>query len=96
MSINLTQNKKLFIELLQSTQREGVDDLISDLEKLGFFTAPASASHHLNTEGGLVKHSLNICNAALMIWEGLCKLDSSIPYEVERDNRKSPTRCLQE
>ena len=86
MSINLTQSKKQFIELLQSTQRDGVDDLIVDLEKMGFFTAPASASHHLNTEGGLVEHSLNTCHAALIVWEGLCKLDSSIPYEVERDN----------
>ena len=40
MSINLTQNKRQFVELLQSTEREGVDDLIVDLEKMGFFTAP--------------------------------------------------------
>ena len=86
MSINLTQSKKQFIELLQSTQRDGVDDLIADLEKMGFFTAPASASHHLNVEGGLVQHSLNTCKAALAVWEGLCKLESNIPYEVEREN----------
>ena len=51
--------KDEFIELLRSTNREGVEDLLEGLEKIGFFTAPASATHHLNIEGGLVQHSLN-------------------------------------
>lgn len=55
--------KDKFIELLRSTNREGVEDLLEGLEKIGFFAAPASSTHHLNIEGGLVQHSLNTCKA---------------------------------
>ena len=68
-------NKEEFLRLLRSTGREGVEDLIQELERLGFFTAPASAGHHLNTEGGLVQHSLNVCRVALRLrdeMEALC------------------------
>ena len=53
MEIDVKANKEEFIELLRSTEREGVDDVIEELEALGFFTAPASCSQHLNTEGRL-------------------------------------------
>lgn len=78
--------KEEFIELLRSTNREGVEDLLEGLENMGFFTAPASANHHLNTEGGLVQHSLNTCKAALMVWEGMTAIEPSLSKEVERDS----------
>ena len=52
--------KEEFLTLLRSTEREGIEDLIEALEEMGFFTAPASANHHLNVEGGLLEHSLNV------------------------------------
>ena len=61
--------KNEFIELLKSTQRNGVDSLIENLDKLGFFTAPASVGHHLNIPGGLFQHSMNVCKVALKLWE---------------------------
>ena len=67
MKIDISECKEEFLQLLRSTEREGVEDLIDSLEEQGFFTAPASAGHHLNVEGGLVKHSLNTCKAALAI-----------------------------
>ena len=36
--------KEEILELLRSTEREGIEDVISDLEAWGFFTAPASAA----------------------------------------------------
>lgn len=78
--------KEEFIELLRSINREGVEDLLEGLENMGFFTAPASANHHLNTEGGLVQHSLNTCKAALMVWEGMTAIEPSLSKEVERDS----------
>ena len=80
------KNKEEFIELLRSTGREGVDDVIAGLEEMGFFTAPASSNHHLNTEGGLLQHSLNTCHAALMIWEGMKTLEPGLEREVRRDS----------
>ena len=78
--------KEEFLELLRSTERDGVENVIADLEELGFFAAPASAGHHLNVEGGLVRHSLNTCKAALAVWEAMKPLEPSVEKEVGRDS----------
>ena len=69
MDFNLKADKAEFIQLLRSTGREGVDDLIEYLDdgRNHFFTAPASVSHHYNNDGGLLRHSLNVCHAALKL-----------------------------
>jgi 23S rRNA maturation-related 3'-5' exoribonuclease YhaM len=51
-----------FIELLRSTKREGIEELIAYLEFNDFFTAPASATHHYNNVCGLVDHTMNVYN----------------------------------
>ena len=84
--MDINKNKEEFIELLRSTGRNGVDDVIDSLEEMGFFTAPASAGHHLNTEGGLVLHSLNTCRAAMAVWEGMKTLEPRIEKEEGRDS----------
>lgn len=86
MYMDLKKNKEEFVELLRSTQREGVEEVIAELESMGFFTAPASSNHHLNTEGGLVQHSLNTCHVALKIWEGMKLLDESVKHEVSQES----------
>lgn len=78
LNMDLKKNKEEFVELLRSTNRDGVEDVIEGLEEMGFFNAPASANHHLNTEGGLVQHSLNTCKAALMVWEGMKALEPGL------------------
>lgn len=40
--------KEEFIELLKSTNREGMESLLRFLEKSDFFTAPASTRFHGN------------------------------------------------
>lgn len=80
------KNKQKFIELLKSTARDGMDYVIEDLEHDGFFEAPASAGHHLNVAGGLCEHSLNVCRAALMIWEGMKQLDPASMNSVKRES----------
>ena len=86
MSCNINENKEEFVKLLKSTGREGVDDVIEELERLGFCSAPASAGHHLNVEGGLVQHSLNTCKAAFAIWEGMKALEPSLDTEVKKES----------
>lgn len=85
-TIDMKALKEEFTDLLRSTGREGVDGVIEDLEEMGFFSAPASAGHHLNVEGGLVLHSLNTCKAALMVYEGMIQLDPTIKGVVRRDS----------
>lgn len=52
--------KEEFIDLLRSTKREGVEEIINFLEKTDFYKAPASTRYHGNYEGGLLEHSLKV------------------------------------
>lgn len=85
MESTLQDNKERFVELLKSTQREGVEYVIEDLESLGFFEAPASSTQHLNYDGGLVEHSLNVYDMAVMLREQIIArrpdLEKSLPTE---------------
>ena len=49
-----------FINLLKSTNRDGIDDLIEFIKKTDFATAPASTRYHGAYEGGLKDHSLKV------------------------------------
>lgn len=82
----MSDNRKSFIELLSSTNREGIDCVIEELDKLGFFKAPASTKFHLNCEGGLVQHSLNVCNIALDLRELIIKRDESLRNFLPEDS----------
>lgn len=48
------------IELLLSTERKGMENLISWMDENGFFTSPCSTQYHLCDEGGLAQHSMNV------------------------------------
>ncbi len=50
---NCIEEAMEYIEKMRVANRE-------DLEKIGFFDAPASMSHHLAERGGLLKHSVNV------------------------------------
>lgn len=51
-------------ELLLSTKREGMEELIDFMEEIGFFHAPASTQYHGAYEGALAEHSLNVYELA--------------------------------
>lgn len=78
--------KKEFIELLQTSNRHGSDDLVEELEDLGFFKAPASTKFHLNEDGGLVQHSLNVCKTALSMRKSMIELDDSLLEALPKDS----------
>lgn len=59
----IEENKTKIIELLKSTNREGIEELIKFLEVTDFFTAPASTRFHLSVKGGLALHSLHVYEA---------------------------------
>lgn len=86
MKLDINKNKQEYLALFRETGREGVEDLIIELEKMHFFTAPASAVHHLNTYGGLLQHSLNTYHAAIGIWENMKSFCPHIAKEVTKDN----------
>lgn len=78
--------KEEFVSLLKSTNRDGVDYVIEDLEKLGFFSAPASSKFHLNHECGLLEHSLNVCNMALDLREVAVKHNDDLRNRLSRES----------
>lgn len=51
---------KKFETILQSVQREGIDNLLAFIRKSDFYTAPASTRYHSCHEGGLLEHTLNV------------------------------------
>lgn len=53
-------DKIRFLDLLRSTKREGIEDLICWIESTDFFSAPASTRYHDSFEGGLLQHSLRV------------------------------------
>ena len=52
--------KEQFIELLKSTNREGIENLLAFLEKTDFYAAPASTKYHGAYKGGLLEHSMKV------------------------------------
>lgn len=52
--------KEKIIELLKSTERQNIEQLIETMERNDFFSAPCSSQYHLCKEGGLAEHSLNV------------------------------------
>lgn len=79
-------NKEKFCHYLRSTGREGVETIISELEESGFFEAPASANHHLNCIGGLLQHSLNVCETALAMRSFFEEKNQMYAYGIPRDS----------
>ena len=57
---NKDLNKERFISLLKTTNRAGIDKIITWLESTDFFEAPASTQYHENYTGGLCEHSLKV------------------------------------
>ena len=67
----IIDNKRRFLNLVQSIGREGVNmqRLIAQLEGSDFFEAPASAIYHNAFKGGLCDHCLNVYDTLV----GMCE-----------------------
>jgi hypothetical protein len=66
-------NKDNFRGILQNTNRTGIEKVLQKLDELGFFEAPASTKFHLSCKGGLLEHSMNVYEAAVMLREQAVK-----------------------
>ena len=55
---NIEEFENLYKEYI--LPRDGGDKLLEFIRKSDFYTAPASTKYHLNEEGGLLQHSLNV------------------------------------
>lgn len=78
--------KQQFLQLLRSTNRPGVENVVKWLEETDFFIAPASTIFHGNYEGGLLEHSMNVAIMAHDVHEMLCRRKPELAQQVTRDN----------
>ena len=80
--------KEEFLNLLKSTNREGMDKLIDFIEKTDFFKAPASTRFHGDYEGGLLEHSLKVYdileNKVKMFIAEVCRLEKGHKWLKQR------------
>lgn len=73
--------REYFCKTLVGCERSGMAYLLKELEKGGFFEAPCSTRYHLCKQGGLLEHSLNVCDTALSL---ASKLLNEEEFEVMR------------
>lgn len=101
----LEEQKEMILDLLRSTERDGIDKLADYLsDSTDFFTAPASTRFHNNFSGGLAQHCLNVYEnfKSLLEIKGVEMSEDSIiicallhdlckcnTYVVETKNRKN-------
>jgi len=83
MKINIKENKEIITNLLKSTERENIKSLIDHLSLNGFFKAPCSKNHHLNIEGGLAQHSLNVLDAYQTLKDDILNRQSASFFGVD-------------
>ena len=79
-------NKVVFSEILSNTGRKGIDIVISMLEELGFFEAPASSRFHLACKGGLAEHSMNVYEAAVMLREQIIRMKPELEVQLSLES----------
>ena len=75
----ISELKETFCELLRSVNRPHTEDVISELQRLGFFESPASRKDHMAFEGGLLMHSMNVYKMATLLVEDLRSFRDNLP-----------------
>lgn len=78
--------KEKFLELLDKTDRQGIDEVMDWLKTNGFFEAPASVNHHGNYEGGLAEHSYNVYTAAMRLRATALSLNPSLEEQLPEES----------
>lgn len=94
----IEKNKERFIALCHEyIKRDGLEKILNYLEKTDFYTAPSSASFHLNEDGGLCLHSMNVFDAAYKIYEHIARpaIQSGVsPFTEEISMESLAIVCL--
>lgn len=94
----ISTQKQLFIDTCHKyIKREGLQELLEYLEGTDFYRAPSSTRYHLNEDGGLCRHSLNVFYTAAKIYtncvaEAIKKNMS--PFKEELSQESIAIACL--
>lgn len=85
-TIDKEANRQRFIDILRSTNREGIEYIIEDLDTWGFFEQPASARNHFNFPGGLALHSLNVYDMAMALRGAIVPMRTDMEKALSADS----------
>ncbi len=70
--------------LLYATHRSGIEIVIDQLHrKEEFFKAPASVRYHNNFRGGLAKHSMEVYQQSIKLYEQLVAEGTSVSFDMD-------------
>lgn len=96
--LEIDQNKERFIALChEHIHREGLEKVLAYLENSDFYIAPSSTNFHLNEDGGLCKHSMNVFETACRLYETVALppiQDGSSPFKEEIPMESLAIACL--
>lgn len=80
------EKRERFDGLLLETGRRGIENVLAELDKLGFYEAPASTRFHGNYPGGLLEHSLCVYDEAVVIREAQLRLKPEVAGSLPQDS----------
>lgn len=83
-----SQKVDLFNELLKSTQREGIENVLEFLKNTDFFTAPSSSVYHSNYKGGLLDHSILVYLLMMKFRESIIYMKPELEDKLSDDSIK--------
>ena len=86
MGVSETENVHRFNSIMRRIGRQGTDQLLSQLSSNNFYVAPASVNHHNNIEAGLLKHSLEVYDAAMAIRKKMLDENPGLASELNEDS----------
>lgn len=75
-----------FDGLLLKTGRRGIENVLAELGRLGFYGAPASTRFHGSYPGGLLEHSLCVYDEAVVIREAQLGLKPEVASSLPSDS----------
>lgn len=82
----MEDNKDRFTTILRNTGRRGMETVLAELDKLGFYTAPASTRFHGSEPGGLLRHVMSVYDEAVAVREVQIRLSPEMESRLPLDS----------
>lgn len=91
----MTEAVSKYYDLLRSTERDGIEDLIKYLQTTDFEVAPASTKYHGAYEGGLCDHSLKVYELlTVMVNDYISLKNIEFPSNELGDSQEELTKSI--
>jgi len=82
----MDSDKDRFTTILRNTGRRGIEAVLAELDKLGFYAAPASTRFHGSEPGGLLRHVMSVYDEAVAIRNVQIQLSPGVESRLPLDS----------